>query len=120
MASPQRHAEPISRARELQVADQIGQALELGWHDCRLGDVLLAYLQRTARAARHESSLAIAAARYLAPDDLPVANQPRCELRCASLLAARAAKNQGVAAVLHDGLCIASTVSAGDLGNGLH
>src|ERR1700680_1217721 len=81
--------------------------------------MLLAYALRAAHAPRGERTLAIAAARCLAPDDLALADQPRRELRSASIFATRTAQNECSAAVLDDGLRLGDTVGTGDLGDGL-
>src|ERR1700679_987252 len=82
----ERDLQPSGRRCRLEVTAKIRQLLELGGHDrplrwrvaggedrrrrgVRLGDAA-----RTAGAAQRKRTVAIAAARYLAPENLPIAD----------------------------------------------
>lgn len=54
---------------------------------------------------------------HLSPDDFPLPDQARGELRSTSPLARRAPQNQRVAAVLHDSLRFRIAIDTPDLGN---
>src|ERR1700679_3104184 len=115
----ERDFQPAGRRCRLEVTAKIRQLLEFGRHDRRLRGVLLGDAARTASAAQRKCTVAIAAARFLAPENLSIADQARCELRRAPVLAARAPQDKGISAIFDDCLCVALSVRAGYLGDRL-
>src|SRR5262249_43946296 len=96
--------QPNGRGRSLHIAGEVGQLLKLCGQHRALGDPLLADTGRAARRTRQTEALATA--RRLATHDLALADEARGELRGATVLARRATQNQGVAAILHQRLCL--------------
>src|SRR5580658_356801 len=110
--------EPLARRSHFQITAEIRQSLDLGGQHGGLRHALLTGVLRASRTAPREQAFAIAAAGDLLPQYLALADQARGELRRSAVLACRAAKDQRIAAVLHNRLGIAA-VGAGDLRSGL-
>src|SRR6185312_12998763 len=102
----QRDPQPGRRRSRLEIAAEIRQLLQLGRHDGGLRHVLLVHVRGPTQSAGCEQPLCVPAAGLLTPHHFPLADQSGSELRRASMLTARAAKNERVAAVFYDGLGI--------------
>src|SRR5580698_7839072 len=107
---------PNRRRRGFQIACEVRQLFDLRGEHCRFDDPLFGDLQRSARTACEQAARRVATARALPAYEFAVADQTRGVLRGATVLAARAPQDQGVAAVLHDRLR-ARAVNRRHLGN---
>src|SRR5258708_23791525 len=119
MAAAARRADdnrpPFSGGGKFKVTAEIGELLDLRCHDGDFGYVLFAGIFRAPGVPPGEQSLAIAAARDLSPNDLPLADQLRGELGSPSVFARGAAQDEGIAAVFDDSLRRCGTVGPRDL-----
>src|SRR5882724_1159909 len=89
-AIAKRDFQPTGRRGPLEVAAEIRQLFNFGRHDSRFRRVLLGDAAGPAYA-RRQGALAVAAAGYLAPEDLSITDQSGSELRGTPIFTSRAA-----------------------------
>src|ERR1700722_6446597 len=107
------HSLPLRIGRELQISGEVGKLFDLRGQNSRLHAAMLAVGDRS-QYLRIPAALGYRGVQHLAFTD-----QLRSESGGAAPLARRAAKDQGVPAVLDDGVRFTLAVGARDLGNGL-